>query len=383
MPNLQTTIDIEDDNYMVLIQKYPREYQKYWNTVMVIPVSELLKSVIEGNRQLLLFGVVFVLIGILFIFVFARSISTQIKKVSDHAYKLKTMDFEKSLEMNSQISEIETLSSTMNTMQTGIRSFLHYVPKELVKMLIRDNQEAKISGRNTQVTLMFTDIAKFSRFSETLSPLKLAQVLSNYFQKIDVLIKQNNGVIDKFIGDAAMAIWGAPVDNVDHALDACRCGLDIIKKVNGSKNKEFDTRIAIHTGDVVVGNMGSKDRFNYTAIGKEVNIANRLEGVNKLYSTNIIISDSTYDHVKDEFLCRPLDKVIVVGISYSIQIYELLDYSRKVTKEFKTYIKTYCKTHKLYQQQQFKLALEGFELLAKKNPKDKVVLYYIKMAKNI
>ena len=379
--SIQQTFVYNKKEYILLVQQYPKDFLSNWKTVMIVPQSELFYSLIKSNQQLLILGLIISILGIIFVIIFSRSISSQIHKISEHAMKLKQLNFESKLDMKTQISELDNLHASINTMETGIKSFFHYVPKEIVRQLIKSNQEASISGQSKTITLLFTDIAKFTNITETIDPAQLAVLLSDYFEKTDVMVKKNKGIIDKFIGDSTMAIWGAPADNQNHAIDACHCGLDLNKTLNPNKSTLFKTRIGIHTGNVIVGNIGAKNRFNYTAVGKEVNIANRLEGINKFYSTTILISQSTYNLVKDIFICRPLDKVKVVGISYPLQIYELIGVKRSSNKMKQTYIAQFSHVHSQFQLQQWKVAIEGFEKLKDQSPKDHILDYYINLAK--
>ena len=199
--------------------------------------------------------------------------------------------------------------------------------------MIQNNQDAEIGGKRQTLTLLFSDIENFTGITEQTDPEEMINRLYVYFSLLAHTITDNKGTIDKYIGDSIMAFWGAPVD-IDvktHARLACQsalvCQMQGFNLSNTWKREgkpAFRTRFGIHTGEVVVGNMGSDERINYTVLGDNVNLASRLEGLNKYYGTEIIVSSATHNLVKDEFEFRVLDKITVKGKTQPIFIYELL-----------------------------------------------------------
>jgi adenylate cyclase len=191
--------------------------------------------------------------------------------------------------------------------------------------------EANLSGENTEATFLFTDIADFTTISETVDIELLVDKLGGYFQGMISTIHEYNGTVDKYIGDAIMAFWGAPIPIQDHQLQAClaadRC-VKFLKKFNALLEAEgfprLETRFGLHTGKAIIGNMGYTDRLNYTAIGDNVNLASRLESLNKFYGTSFIISETVKAGVDAHFILRKLDRIIVKGKTEAITIYELL-----------------------------------------------------------
>ncbi|MBI4145157.1 adenylate/guanylate cyclase domain-containing protein [Candidatus Woesearchaeota archaeon] len=209
-------------------------------------------------------------------------------------------------------------------------AFGKYVSKELLQELLTAKQELKLGGVKRTITVFFSDIRGFTGISESLSPEQLTGLLNEYLTAMTRIILARSGTVDKFIGDAIMALWNAPLEQRQHALLACRAAVEQVKALR-ELQKQWAARklpvmtigCGVHTGPAVIGNMGSEERFDYTAIGDTVNIASRLEGLTKEYGTKIIISEDTYKHVKDEFVCRKLDAVRVKGRMHPIIIYEL------------------------------------------------------------
>ncbi|MCL2180067.1 MAG: adenylate/guanylate cyclase domain-containing protein, partial [Treponema sp.] len=211
------------------------------------------------------------------------------------------------------------------------KNFKRYVPADLVIQLINKNIIADLGGEQQELTVFFSDIAKFTSITEKMEPEKVVQDLCVYFENISRTILANNGTIDKYIGDSVMAFWGAPVPMEDHASKACYAALTVQESLRilfeqweHQGKIPFHTRIGIHTGNVLVGNLGYKERLNYTVMGDTVNVSSRLEGINKIYGTEIIVSDSVYKKCPDDFEFRHIDRVYLLGRFEAMDIYELI-----------------------------------------------------------
>ena len=226
----------------------------------------------------------------------------------------------------------------------------------LVKNLILSGKVAEVGGEMKEITVFFSDIENFTTIAEKMPAQKVMDYLSEYFQVVTKVILDNKGVIDKYIGDGIMAIWGAPIEDEKHYMHACQAVLQIkdeLKKLNkkwvSEGNPEVGTRIGISTSEAIVGNVGSDDRLNYTALGDGVNLASRLEDLNKVYGTHTIVSEHTYNLVRDYFEFRFVDRVRVKGKTEEVSVYELLgkktreknleleDYNQKFQKAFSLY----------------------------------------------
>ena len=197
--------------------------------------------------------------------------------------------------------EVATMDASLLHMKGSLRSFSYYVPRDLVRAMLESGQEATLQGQTREMTVYFSDIAGMTSIAETMPPDELVHLLSRYFDEMTAVIAAQGGTVDKFIGDAIMAFWGAPAPTADHAARACEAALRSQRKlaelraapdVPGLAN--IRARIGVATGYVLVGNVGSHDRFNYTVMGDTVNLASRLESLNKLYGTEILISDPTW-----------------------------------------------------------------------------------------
>jgi adenylate cyclase len=197
--------------------------------------------------------------------------------------------------------------------------------------MLKDPSKLKLGGDKKDLTVLFSDIRGFTTISEKLTPEDLVHLLNEYLTAMTNLVFKYDGLLDKYMGDAIMAVYGAPLDQPDHAVRACRTALDMMEELKKLQKKwadegrpAFDIGIGINSGDMVVGNMGSDMRFDYTVMGDMVNLGSRLEGINKEYGTNIVISEYTYAAIKDVLFCRELDSVRVKGKKLPVKIYELL-----------------------------------------------------------
>jgi adenylate cyclase len=213
-------------------------------------------------------------------------------------------------------------------MAGGLAAFRKYIPADLVKTLLSEGVEPRPGGSIRTVTILFADIAGFTGLSERLGD-QIVPLLSGYLDLMSREVSGHAGTIDKFIGDAVMAFWGAPAANADHAVDACRAALASQQALRQSglsddAGRPLKVRIGINSGAVLVGNIGSEFRLNYTVIGDAVNVASRLEGANKEYGTDIIIGEETRRLAGDRIEVRELDRLTVYGREGGLAIYELL-----------------------------------------------------------
>ena len=228
----------------------------------------------------------------------------------------------------SRIVELENLSNAIADMAGGLAAFRKYIPADLVKTLLSEGVEPRPGGSIRTVTILFADIAGFTGLSERLGD-QIIPLLSGYLDLMSREVSGHGGTIDKFIGDAVMAFWGAPAANADHAVDACRAALACQQALRQSglsddAGRPLKVRIGINSGAVLVGNIGSEFRLNYTVIGDAVNVASRLEGANKEYGTDIIIGEETRRLAGDRIEVRELDRLTVYGREGGLAIYELL-----------------------------------------------------------
>ncbi len=300
-----------------------------WSLVTVIPESEFLGPV-QATIQKLLIGlaILIVIAGLLSAWLAQRLIAAPLIRVVDEIRHVERFDLDKVERHPSRLTEIENLSGAIGDMAQGLAAFRKYIPADLVKRLISDGTGARLGGAVRPMSVMFVDLAGFTGMSERLGD-RIIPLLSRYFDSVSVQVQRHGGTIDKFIGDAVMAFWGAPALSPDHAIDCCRAALACQRAVRESglvddEGRAVKIRIGINSGDMLVGNIGSEVRLNYTVIGDAVNIASRLESTNKLYGSQIIIGPETRRLAGKHVSVRELDRLAVYGRTGGLQIYELL-----------------------------------------------------------
>lgn len=263
-----------------------------------------------------------------------------------------------------------------------IRSaFGQYVQPEFVEQLIARPDLLKLGGQKKVLTVMFSDLAGFTTISEQKEPEELVTFLNEYLGAMTDIIFEYSGTVDKYIGDAVMAFWGAPIDQKDHAVLACRSTLNMLRKVEEITPQDTDThaRFGIATGDMVVGNIGSYNRFNYTVLGDNVNLAARLEAANKEFGTRAMIAEQTYQQVKDEFFCRQLDLLVVKGKTKPVRVYELMGdkLSADNSGTMDKVIGTYQQAMKYYYSRDWDKAIQRFNSVMELKPNDGPSQIYI------
>jgi adenylate cyclase len=301
-----------------------------WTLATVIPEAEFLGPIEATVRQLLVGLAILVLAaGILSAWLARRTIARPLITVVDEIKHVERFELDRVRRHRSHIVEIANLSSAIADMAGGLAAFQKYIPADLVRMLVREGVEPSPGGSVRPLTVMFADIAGFTGLSERLGD-SVIPLLSGFLDIISREVSGHSGTIDKFIGDAVMAFWGAPATNVNHALDACRAALACQRSLRASEladdlGRPLKFRIGINSGDMLVGNIGSEVRINYTVIGDAVNIASRLEAANKEYGTEIIIGEETRRLAGDRIFVRELDRLTVYGRVGGLAIYELVD----------------------------------------------------------
>lgn len=263
-------------------------------------------------------------------------------------------------------------------------TFSKYVSPAIVNEILKDPKNLELGGRKERVTTFFSDVRGFTTISERLDPRALSDLLNSYLTPMTELVFQNKGTLDKYMGDAIMAFFGAPIHYPDHAKYACRCALQSLEKLaelRAEYQKKglplIDIGIGLNTGECSVGNMGSQTVRNYTVMGDPVNLASRLEGINKTYGTHIIISEYTHAEVKDDFICREVDWVRVKGKLQPVKIYELLTERHRVPDNVIEMAKYFSEGYELYHQRNFDGAIAYFQKAIDRHPGDSTARIYI------
>lgn len=261
--------------------------------------------------------------------------------------------------------------------------FSQYVNPVLLDKIVNQPDLLKLGGEHKEMTIMFSDIRGFTSLSESMTPQELVKILNLYLDKMGQVIDKYNGTIDKFIGDAIMAFWNAPLDDKNHRLNSIKTALDMVDALiefNKDNKTDFNIGIGINTGNVIVGNLGSTRRFDYTVIGDDVNLASRTEGLTKKYGIHVLLIESTISGLEnnEEFILRLVDEVIVKGKTKSVKLYQPLKATEKNVHLKDKYSKAFAK----YQNGELKEAEALFSELEHDGP-SKLMLNRIRYVENL
>jgi adenylate cyclase len=248
----------------------------------------------------------------------------------------------------------------------------------VVDELIRNPNMLKLGGERKYATAFFSDIKDFTTVSERLTPEELIMQLNEYLSAMTDIVLAYGGYLDKYEGDAVVAVFGVPVDQTDHAERACLAALDmqrtlidLRKKWSAESRPAFEARIGLNSGPMIAGNIGGKNRFDYTVIGDSVNLASRLEGANKMYGTKIMIGEETYEKAKEKIIARELDFLRVKGKTRPVRVYELLARrSDGFEQNWATAFTHFARGLEQYRLQQWQKAISEFRKVLELKPDD-------------
>jgi class 3 adenylate cyclase len=300
----------------------------------IVGIDIAAKQVRELEKQYLIVGLIsslLISIGLMPLLYYAtHTVTRPLFRMAAELRRLRDFDLNSSTLIKTRIRELNDLNNALESARVGLRSFKKYIPGDVASELVSSRVEAKLGAKKRELTLLFTDFEGFTSLGEKLPPDELVQLLNLYFEAITRAIEQYQGTVDKFIGDSVMAFWNAPSNIPNHPELACRAALRIAERVRALNNQRaqqglvgLNIRIGLHTGIAMVGNIGHEGRLSYTAIGDVVNMASRIEALNKKYETSVLISASTAERLGPSFQTRHLEDVVLKGKSKPVALYEL------------------------------------------------------------
>ncbi len=357
-----TTFNYQEKDYYAMFRPF-KNHEWPWTIGIYIPEDDYLAEIKENQvfNVLIAFGIT--LVAILLVIWFSTKVVTPLVMLKNESEAIKRLELDSPFLLKTIFSEIQETSDSFSQMKAGLKAFERYVPKKLVRSIISD--EKIPDGEIHDLAVLFTDIVNFVSISEATEPNDLVQFLNEYLEEVSTIIKEHDGMIDKYIGDATMAFWGTPFGANDPAFLSCQAALAIQKRVTelnltwSQQNRPmFQTRVGISYGKVIVGNIGSSERISYTVIGDKVNLANRLEEVNKNYGSTIILDEETYSQIRHRLVARRLDHIQVRGKQEFTTIYELLGNAKCLDPQMIARIAAYEVALQLHFQGQHQEALE-------------------------
>jgi adenylate cyclase len=348
-----------------------------WIAAVLVREDDILQVVFRTRRDALTIGLILLTLAVVLGSVVAHRIAGPLNAVARDLEQIGRFELSNEPSPSSFVQEIAVVGDSVDRMKSGLRSFGHYVPMELVGDLLTRGEEAHLGVQYRRMTNHFSDVAGFSRIAERLSPEHLIEQLSEYLLEMTTILREEHGTIDKFLGDGILAFFNAPQDVPDHPRRAClaavRCKarLDEMNRVWEAAGKSaFRIRIGLHVDDTLVGNIGTPERFDYTVVGDPVNLASRLESLNKLYGTSILTSEAVRQEAGPGFEWRTLDRVAVVGRERDTLVCELLGEAGALPSHVAQSRDTYEEALRAYVDGQFAVAAAGFRAASALWPED-------------
>jgi class 3 adenylate cyclase len=276
--------------------------------------------------------------------------------------------------------QIEDAHVKLQYFNTNLRrAFSTYLSEEVAEEIVSDPTKLQLGGINRYMTAMFTNVKDFAHIAEELKAEQLVELLSYYLSNISDIILEQQGTIDKYQGDAISSFFGAPLELKDHALKACITAVTM-KRLEGKINKFIQekklsaspllTQIGINSGEMIVGNMGTQKKMNYTIVGNAANLASQIEDINKIYGTWILATENTINEIQDKLLARRLDRIRVAGINEPVRIYEILEIKAEASHILNELLDSFNKAFELFEMRKWKDAESAFEVILRLFPED-------------
>ena len=341
---------------------------------VAVPEKDVLGPILDNRFVSLMILLVTIGLGAVCAYWITRGIARPMEQLGEQMARVQQMELDVQTKISTTYLEVETIVDAFDRMVHGLRSFGRYVPREVVRGLIASGKSAQIGGEERELSIMFTDIAGFTPDAEAASAREVFTHLGEYLETVTQTIREHRGTLDKFIGDAVMAFWNAPLDVEDHPTQCALAAVEIQRALNEVRKRwvaegkpAYPTRIGIAYANVMVGNVGSRDRFNYTVLGDGVNLAARLEPVNKFYGTEILAEEELAKRVDPtRVVVQPLDVIAVKGREQGVRIFEVLGRPEDVTPERLEAATIYAEALEAYRAGNFPRAKTEFlEVLAR------------------
>jgi len=382
-----------DITYLASVSSFAGTFGLNLRMGFIVADREFTGAISESTRRVLVLSALIILVTIAATIFLARQLTRPLREVADEARRIRDFELDGDFSLQSRIVEVQDLTSAVASMKSSLRSFGAYVPKDLVRAIVSTGGSVHVGGVRRDVSIMFSDIEGFTGKSEELPPEAMMTDLSRYFRAMDTAIIRHHGTIDKYIGDAIMAFWNAPEEDPDHVVHACRAvlacraaGVRLNADRRDSKLLPVHTRFGLHTDDVVIGNVGSPDRLQYTAIGAAVNLAARIEPLNKVYGTDILVTENVVGKAGNGFLFRPIDLVSPAGTTQPVMLYELVGETDNesdiaATPADRQEIDDWNECYRLYQKRAWSEAAAAFEALHAASTRKELVGRYAERCK--
>ncbi|MCB8967188.1 MAG: adenylate/guanylate cyclase domain-containing protein [Ardenticatenaceae bacterium] len=377
------TINLEGVRYIASFTPFPDTFGQDWDIGIVVPEDDFVGLIKQTNRISLIISLIILAFSIVLTIFLSRSISRPIVLLTAETQRISDLRLDSNLEIVSPIREVQTLVESISSMKTNLQIFKKYAPAELVRQLIQSGDTHDPGGQQKELTILFTDIGGFTHLYQGTLPEDLMQQLSEYVGELTTIILEEKGTLDTYMGEGLLAFWGAPLPT-HHAYYACRAALlgrDQTRRLNqewrAAGRITFPIRIGIHTGETLVGNIGSNQHMNYTVVGSNVNLAKYLQAANDLYGSQILVSAETYHQVADLFYFRPLDRIAIKDNYPTNIIYELMGEVGHTPQEVEELCARFHEGFAAYMRGEWDTAVSIFQALAMAYPQDSATQLYL------
>ncbi|MDX2225261.1 MAG: adenylate/guanylate cyclase domain-containing protein [Rhodospirillaceae bacterium] len=391
---MSTTIDAVEDSYGYF--RSCLEPVRWSNGLVVMFGADLnITDVRARLRQDLIvnfgIGAIVMVLTLTFVLVFSRRIASELGDVVTDANRVSRLQLDTAAERRQSTTlEVDRLFAALHDMKAGLRAFSKYVPNAVIGRVL-ETGKAEIGGERRELSLLMTDVADFTTISEQLDPEKVMVVMSEYFDHVVAPLLAEGATVDKYVGDAIFSYWNAPHAQSDHAARCCRAALRaravsmaLADQWRAAGRWPWITRFGLHSGATVFGNVGAPDRMDFTVIGGSVNLASRLEGLNKVYGTSILASDALRANAGDRFLFRPVDRVMPKGVVAPVDIFELIGAfgvaDLAPAPADVSYVEAWDAAYTAYRRREFTAARGLFAALAAERPADALAGRYLARA---
>mgnify|MGYP002639637589 CR=1 FL=1 len=375
IPDGSLRFDFEGQPYLAAVVPLGLDPERDWVICVAAPASDFMAQVRQADIRNVQVGALLTLLALLVSLVVSRWIGHALEGLVRESGRIRDLRFEAAPTVRPPFRELAEVVDAFERMKVGLRSFQLYLPIKLVRQLLERQAEPRLGGETREVTIYFSDIAGFTPITESLGPMLMAERLGEYLAAVSACIQDREGTVVQYVGDEVMAFWGAPLEVPRHVERACDAALAVQERLASLWDFDADhpampTRVGLHTERVAVGHFGSSDRMYYGAIGDGVVLASRLEGLNKLYGTTILVSETTAIRVLELFALRRLDRVTVKGRVQPTVIYELLGRRGSVDDATLDFARRYEAAVDLYLAGEWAPAVEAFDALRRERPDD-------------
>ncbi|MBF0125681.1 MAG: hypothetical protein HQM02_00570 [Magnetococcales bacterium] len=383
-----TIFTVNGQDHISQITPVPERYGRETMIAVTVPLSEFLGPIAQTGIHSLLFSLCALLLALPIILFISMRIASSLQQLAAETSRIQQFHLTGPVAVHSFITEIRQLAQSIGAMKNALNIFGQYVPKVLVRQLIATGERIGLNSERREMTILFTDVANFTTLAETLPPEQLTAQVSLYLKELTGIIHAQGGTIDKYIGDAIMAFWNAPARMEQHTRQACLATLTCAVASNSlnqtwraNNQPTLFTRFGLHTGDTIVGNIGSTDRMDYTAMGATVNLASRIEGLNKVYGSQILVTEAVVQAIGPEFVTRPVDIAIPKGATRAVQLFELLGMedgpeALRVSERLREELRLWLPIYGDYQERQWQKALQGCQALLAHTPNSPLAILY-------